>query len=120
MWAPKNKVTGWRRRPGRRSTGVRLELAKSAGDKELSDKLLKFISSYDSGQEALLSNNGTVAIKEFTKALSLDEQLSSGWGKYGSEIRKHLDETLPLYARAKGLSVDSLPPYKSNWGDPIP
>ena len=67
-----------------------LELAKSAGDKELSDKLLKFISSYDSGQEALLSNNGTVAIKEFTKALSLDEQLSSGWGKYGSEIRKHL------------------------------
>jgi len=37
-----------------------------------------------------------------------------------SEIRKHLDETLPLYARAKGLSVDSLPPYKSNWGDPIP
>lgn len=67
-----------------------LELAKSAGDKELSDKLLKFISSYDSGQEALLSNNGTVAIKEFTKALALDEQLSSGWGKYGSEIRKHL------------------------------
>lgn len=67
-----------------------LELAKSAGDKELSDKLLKFISAYDSGQEALLSNNGTVAIKEFTKALALDEQLSSGWGKYGSEIRKHL------------------------------
>lgn len=67
-----------------------LELAKSAGDKELSDKLLKFISAYDSGQEALISNNGTVAIKEFTKALALDEQLSSGWGKYGSEIRKHL------------------------------
>ena len=37
-----------------------------------------------------------------------------------SEIRKHLDETLPLYARAKGRSVDSLPPYTSNWGDPIP
>ena len=67
-----------------------LELAKSAGDKELSDKLLKFISAYDAGQEALISNNGTVAIKEFTKALALDEQLSSGWGKYGSEIRKHL------------------------------
>ncbi|MBL8920573.1 MAG: FHA domain-containing protein [Myxococcaceae bacterium] len=67
-----------------------LELAKSAGDKELSDKLLKFISAYDAGQEALLSNNGTVAIKEFTRALALDEQLSSGWGKYGSEIRKHL------------------------------
>ena len=36
-----------------------------------------------------------------------------------SEIRKHLDETLPLYARAKGRSVDSLPPYTSNWGEPI-
>jgi pSer/pThr/pTyr-binding forkhead associated (FHA) protein len=67
-----------------------LELAKSAQDKELSEKLLKFISAYDEGQEALSSNNGTVAIKEFTKALALDEQLSSGWGKYGSEIRKHL------------------------------
>jgi pSer/pThr/pTyr-binding forkhead associated (FHA) protein len=67
-----------------------LELAKSAGDKDLSDKLLKFISAYDAGQEALISNNGTVAIKEFTRALALDEQLSSGWGKYGSEIRKHL------------------------------
>jgi predicted Zn-dependent protease len=37
-----------------------------------------------------------------------------------AEIRKHLDETLPLYARAKGLSLDNLPPYTSNWGDPIP
>ncbi len=67
-----------------------LELAKASGEKELSDKLLKFISAYDAGQEALLSNNGTVAIKEFTKALALDEQLSSGWGKYGGEIRKNL------------------------------
>lgn len=67
-----------------------LELAKASQDKELSDKLLKFISAYDAGQEALVSNNGTVAIKEFTKALALDEQLSSGWGKYGGEIRKHL------------------------------
>jgi len=31
-----------------------------------------------------------------------------------------ITESQKLYARAKGLSVDSLPPYKSNWGDPIP
>ncbi len=37
-----------------------------------------------------------------------------------AEIRKHLQETLPLYARARGAAVDRLPPYTSNWGDPIP
>jgi tetratricopeptide (TPR) repeat protein len=67
-----------------------LELARSAGDKELTSQLTTFITAYDNGQEALLSNNGTVAIKEFTKALAIDEKLSSGWGKYSGEIRKHL------------------------------
>jgi pSer/pThr/pTyr-binding forkhead associated (FHA) protein len=67
-----------------------LELARTAGDKELTGQLTSFISAYDNGQDALLSNNGTVAIKEFTKALSIDEKLSSGWGKYSGEIRKHL------------------------------
>ena len=67
-----------------------LELARSAGDKELAGQLTTFITAYDNGQEALLSNNGTVAIKEFTKALAIDEKLSSGWGKYSGEIRKHL------------------------------
>jgi pSer/pThr/pTyr-binding forkhead associated (FHA) protein len=67
-----------------------LELARSAGDKELASQLTNFISAYDNGQDALLTNNGTLAIKEFTKALALDEKLSSGWGKYSSEIRKHL------------------------------
>ncbi|MEI8302564.1 MAG: M48 family metallopeptidase [Burkholderiales bacterium] len=37
-----------------------------------------------------------------------------------NEIRRHLGETLPLYARTRGKPVDSLPPYTSNWGDPIP
>ncbi len=37
-----------------------------------------------------------------------------------NEIRRHLGETLPLYARARGTPVASLPPYTSNWGDPIP
>ena len=35
------------------------------------------------------------------------------------EIRKHLDATLPLYAKATGQSVAALPPYRSNYGDPI-
>jgi pSer/pThr/pTyr-binding forkhead associated (FHA) protein len=67
-----------------------LEAAKAAGEKELAEKLLKFMSAYDAGQEALVSNNGTLAIKEFTKALGLDEQLSSGFSSYTNEIRKNL------------------------------
>ncbi|WMW81063.1 M48 family metallopeptidase [Undibacterium cyanobacteriorum] len=31
-----------------------------------------------------------------------------------NEIRKHFPEVMPLYARAKGVSMESLPPYKSN------
>ncbi len=35
------------------------------------------------------------------------------------EIRRHLGQTLPLYARATGRSVDALPPYRSNFGEPV-
>lgn len=67
-----------------------LDAAKRAGDKELVDKLSRFIAAYDAAQDAMVSNNGGAAIANFQKALALDEQLSSGWGKYGGEIRKQL------------------------------
>lgn len=67
-----------------------LDAAKRAGDKELADKLSRFIAAYDAAQDAMVSNNGAAAIANFQKALALDEQLSSGWGKYGGEIRKQL------------------------------
>lgn len=67
-----------------------LDAAKRAGDKELADKLSRFIAAYDAAQDAMVSNNGAAAIANFQKALALDEQLSSGWGKYGAEIRKQL------------------------------
>ncbi|MFT3707281.1 MAG: FHA domain-containing protein [Archangium sp.] len=67
-----------------------LDLAKKAGDKELTDKLSRFIAAYDAANDAMMSNNGTAAIANFQKALALDEQLSSGWGKYGAEIRRQL------------------------------
>jgi predicted Zn-dependent protease len=35
------------------------------------------------------------------------------------EIRKHIDATLPLYAKATGRTVDTLPPYQSNYGEPV-
>lgn len=67
-----------------------LDLAKKAGDKDLTDKLSKFIAAYDAANDAMMSNNGSAAIANFQKALALDEQLSSGWGKYGAEIRRQL------------------------------
>ena len=37
-----------------------------------------------------------------------------------AEIRRHLGQTLPLYAKARGLTLEALKPYVSNWGEPIP
>ena len=70
--------------------------AKKAGDKELSDKLSRFIAAYDAANDAMMSNNGSAAISNFQKALQLDEGLSSGWGKYGAEIRRQLSNLYVL------------------------
>jgi pSer/pThr/pTyr-binding forkhead associated (FHA) protein/tetratricopeptide (TPR) repeat protein len=67
-----------------------LDLAKKAGDRDLTTKLNAFLTVYDAANEAMMSNNGTAAIINFQKALTLDEGLSSGWGKYGGEIRRKL------------------------------
>lgn len=73
-----------------------LDAAKKAGDKELSDKLSRFIAAYDAANDAMMSNNGSAAIANFQKALQLDEGLSSGWGKYGAEIRRQLSNLYVL------------------------
>jgi predicted Zn-dependent protease len=36
------------------------------------------------------------------------------------DIRKHLVETMPIYALAKGINQKDLPPYQSNYGNPVP
>jgi len=73
-----------------------LAAAKAAGDKELTDKLSRFVQAYDAANDAMMANNGTAAIMNFQKALQLDEQLSSGWGKYGAEIRRQLSNLYVL------------------------
>lgn len=67
-----------------------LEAAKKAGDKELAAKLSAFLEAYEAAGDAVVSNQGSAAIRGFEKALKLDEELSSGWSKYGGEIRKQL------------------------------
>jgi predicted Zn-dependent protease len=37
-----------------------------------------------------------------------------------SEITRNLDRAMPLYAKARGLSLSALPPYRSNAGKPVP
>lgn len=69
-----------------------LDLAKAAGDKDLTDKLSRFIKSYEAAQEAYVAGQGAPAIKNYEAALKLDEQLSGGWSKKGAEIRKQLSK----------------------------
>jgi predicted Zn-dependent protease len=37
-----------------------------------------------------------------------------------SEITRNLDRTMPLYARARGIPLTAIEPYRSNAGKPIP
>ena len=69
-----------------------LDLAKQAGDKDLTDKLTRFIKAYETANEAYVAGQGGPAIKNFEIALKLDEQLSGGWSKKGAEIRKQLSK----------------------------
>ncbi len=74
-----------------------LAAAKRADDKDLVAKLTRFQAAYEAGHAAMKSNQAGPAVKGFEEALSLDEQLSSGWSKYAIEIRKNLAY---IYTRA--------------------
>jgi type II secretory pathway component HofQ len=58
---------------------------------------------------AIGAKNGTAAIKHFDAALKIDEQLSSGWSKYGTEIRKQLSGlwTLVGFAHLEAENTDA-------------
>lgn len=81
-----------------------LDLAKQAGDKDLTDKLTRFIKAYETANEAYVAGQGGPAIKNFEIALKLDEQLSGGWSKKGAEIRKQLSK---LYTMVGLIHVKS-------------
>jgi pSer/pThr/pTyr-binding forkhead associated (FHA) protein len=84
-----------------------LRAAKAAGDKVTAEKLTKFIRAYEAANDAMLSNNAGGAIANFQKALGLDEQLSSGWGKYSVEIRRQLANTYTLVGIQQANSGDT-------------
>jgi predicted Zn-dependent protease len=37
-----------------------------------------------------------------------------------AEISKHLPEAMPLFAKARGVPREQLPPYKTNWDNIAP
>lgn len=71
-------------------TDKAISLARKANDKPLLGKLTKFKGAYDAARAAVKANNGTAAISSYSTALAIDEQLSSGWSRFGGEIRKEL------------------------------
>ncbi len=77
-----------------------LDAAKQAGDKALERQLSDFIATYDAAESAVSSGDGSNAIRNYEKALKLDEGLSSGWGKYGALIRKQLSNLYTLVGMA--------------------
>lgn len=67
-----------------------IELAQKRHSVELVSKLTRFQVLYEAGQRAMASRDTAGAIKNFEAALALDEQLSGGWGKFNTELRRRL------------------------------
>ena len=67
-----------------------LAAAEQAGDKALAAQLQKFVDTYGAAEAAVEQNDARTAISKYEAALKLDDQISSGWSKYGADIRKKL------------------------------
>jgi tetratricopeptide (TPR) repeat protein len=64
--------------------------AQAAGDKGLAGRIGDFKRELTAARAALDSKDGAGAIRHFTAALAVDDELSGGWGKKGGEIRVQL------------------------------
>lgn len=67
-----------------------LKVARLAQAKELAARLSAFLDAYAAGKRARAARDLQAALSSFQRALVLDEELSSGWGKYGAELRREL------------------------------
>ena len=77
-----------------------LDAAKKAGDGDLEQKLSDFISAYDSAESAMSSGDGSAAIRNYERALKLDQGISTGGGKYTLGIKKQLSNLYTLVGQA--------------------
>jgi len=67
-----------------------LKAARLAQEKELATRLSAFLDAYTAGKRARTARDLQASLSSFQRALALDEELSSGWGKYGAELRREL------------------------------
>ena len=74
-----------------------LVLAQKAQDQTLVDRLDRFIDVEGKAKEAMESGQTSTAMRQLEALLKLDDQLSGGWSKKNTEIRKQLSK---LYTRA--------------------
>lgn len=67
-----------------------------AGRSALGLKIARFKSAYEAGKAAFARRDGSVALRQFAAAVKLDEEISSGWSKYGLELNAQLSQLYTL------------------------
>lgn len=78
------------------NVGTALRLARSTKAAELENQLATFQQSYNSAHQALSARQEDAALKHFSAALRLDEQLAPEQSSYGLEIKRQLSSLYTL------------------------
>ncbi|MGQ0505341.1 MAG: FHA domain-containing protein, partial [Myxococcaceae bacterium] len=76
-----------------------LAMAKQAGDTDLATRISSFQARYDRAQDAMAQQDGGAAITHLKSALEMDKKISSGFSKFGTEIRRELSNLSVLAAQ---------------------
>lgn len=93
--------------------------AEQANASKLASKMKAFNTAYTAGKDALASKDGGGAVTNFNKALKLDEQIDSGWGKLNGEIRGELANLYVLagnQAMGRGDNDTAIKAFKAAQG----
>ena len=72
----------------------------AAADGALATKLKTFKSEVTAAKSGLAAHDGAGAIKHYTIALRIDDELSKGWGKQSGEIRSQLAKLYVMAAKS--------------------
>jgi tetratricopeptide (TPR) repeat protein len=77
--------------------------ARSSGNNGLANRIASFKKELSSARADLAGKDGAGAVKHYTAALAIDDELSKGWGKLGGQIRVELSK---LYEMAGLQSLE--------------
>lgn len=96
-----------------------ISAAEQANATRLATKMKQFKSAYGAAKDALANKDGGGAVSNFNKALKLDEQIDSGWGKLNGEIRGELANLYVLagnQAMGRGETDTAIKAFKAAQG----